>query len=421
MTACHDVVGLDASRAADDACGGRAEVPWLSGARRIAAVAGVWARVAWVAGRVCGSPWGAVRALRLLGRAEGPGVRSERASRLRMWTRQKCVGSAGRAFWDPYVPGWPSRAFDRCVESEIRRVQNPRAAAGIKTAIVAVTRRCALRCEHCVESAVLRRPEALSADDLSEIVRRVREAGAAQFFLTGGEPLRRFDDLIRLSGELAGDADVWIVTSGDGLTPERAQRLLAAGVTGVAVSLDHWDATEHDRFRGRRGAFAQAIRAARCIRDADLVLSLWLCATRAFVTAENLRRYAETARSLGAGFVQIVEARAAGAYAGRDVALGTAEQRTIEDFAERLAGDPSAGDLPVVRYLDGETRASGDCGAGDRYAYVDTEGAMHACPFCRGPGVRVLDHGVDEALSRIRDTRCAVTERASPADGRSSS
>lgn len=67
---------------------------------------------------------------------------------LRIWASHKCVQVSGRYFWDLYVPGLPSAAFDRSVDRELNRVDPVRPPAGLQTAIIAITTRCALGCEH---------------------------------------------------------------------------------------------------------------------------------------------------------------------------------------------------------------------------------------------------------------------------------
>lgn len=359
------------------------------------------ARVAWIALRVYRNPFRAMRALARL-RAE----RWTTRSRTQCWTSQRCVRSSGRYFWNLYAPGWPSVAFDGSVEHELARVEPTVRPTALQTAIIAITRRCALKCEHCLEWNVLNQAEALSPDDLHAIVNRVRERGVSQVFFSGGEPLQRFSDLLSLSASIADKTDVWILTSGLGLTADKARRLRAAGVTGLALSLDHWDASAHDRFRGLPGSFDAVGRAGSHAHDAGLLVALSLCPTRTFVTEENLDRYAETARSIGASFIQILEPKAVGHYAQQDVALDPSQQRLLEQFSERLNTDSAVDGLPSVHYMDWSKRTFGCAGAGDRYIYIDTAGDLHACPFCRAPGLRVLDHEIHSALRILRNAGC---------------
>jgi len=377
----------------------------VRGPRKAVAAACVAARVAWLAVGIYRNPLRAARAIVRL-RATMRQWPATTPPSARLLTSHPCVRSSGRYFWDLYLPGWPSRAFDRCVERELDRVDPIGRPPALQTAIIAITSRCTLRCEHCFEWDALDRAETLSSDELHELVRRVRERGAAQIFFSGGEPMQRFADLLVLAESVSAETDVWILTSGLGLSADRARRLRDAGVTGIALSLDHWDASSHDQFRGTPGAFESARRAATHARQAGLLMALSLCPTRSFVNEENLEGYATTARAFGASFIQILEPKAVGRYADGDVALAHGEQRLLERFCERLnTADPSLC-LPSVRYLDWSARTFGCCGAGDRYVYVNTAGELQPCPFCRSGGVRLLDHDIHSAISSLQRTGC---------------
>lgn len=377
--------------------------PMVGSVRRAIVALSLWSCIAWLAVGLYRDPRRAVQALRMLREARGPTPG---------WRAQKLAFASGRYFWDFYAPGWPSVAFDRYIERELDRLipilGRPPA---LQSVILAITRRCALQCEHCCEGDVLNRHETLSPRDLGEIARRVQRRGVAQLFLSGGEPIHRLDAVLALTASVSAETDVWIISSGQGLSAERAERLRGAGLTGVALSLDHWDAATHDAFRGRRGVFDAVEDAATNARRAGLLVALSLCPTRAFVSSDSLWRYGRVARRLGASFIQILEPRSVGRYAGQSVALEPEQQRELERFTLRLNLDPAERDLPAVAYLDSFARAHGCPGAGDRYVYIDTAGDLHPCPFCRRPGVRVLDHDIDEAIGILQTTGCPARTR----------
>ena len=203
-------------------------------------------------------------------------------------------------------------------------------------------------------------------------------------------------------------ADVWILSSGVGLSPTRARQLHSAGLTGVILSLDHWDESRHDQFRGFPGAFRAVARAAAECRAAELVVGLSLCATRAFVSADNLERYADTARALGASFIQLLEPKAVGRYEEQDVALRPDQQKILEDFCDRLNQQDGYRDFPAVSYADYASRSTRCYGAGDRHLYIDTDGSIHACPFCRGTCGSALNGNFETSLAAVRQTACQL-------------
>lgn len=377
----------------------------VHGWRKRAVKTALWLDILRIALRCYGSPLRALLALRDLDRRRGRSRRGRDGRNGRVTF--KYARASGRYFWDLYSPGWPSRAFDRYLEEELNRSRPFRPQrASLQVLLMAVTKACPLACEHCFEWDALNRPETLASQDLKGILGRFLEAGVAQVQFSGGEPLRRFDDLRDLIAMARGRADTWIITSGFGLTPEKARELKRAGLTGVLLSLEDWNPERHNRFRGSSRAFASAEAAAAAARAEGLVLALSLCATREFTTEENLRAYAELGRRWGAGFIQIIEPKAVGHYAGRDVAPGAAEEKLLERFHLDLAYAPEFKDHPAAAYQGFAQRLEGCGGAARRYLYVDTDGQAHACPFCRKPAGSCLDDSMESIQEKLREEGC---------------
>lgn len=364
-----------------------------TGWTRRRAKAGLWLSIFGIALRSYRNPWRAWRALRAL----------DARRRTRGRTTFKYARAGGRWFWDLYSPGWPSPAFDRYIGDELNQSLpfRPRKPS-LQVLLMAITKACPLACEHCFEADALNRRETVDAAGLEGILEGFLERGLAQVQFSGGEPMRRFPVLLSLVRRARNRADTWIITSGWGLDAAKAAALRSAGLTGVLLSLDDWDALRHDRFRGRAGAFAAAEAAARAARAQGLLLGLSLCPTRAFATRENLDAYADLARRWGAGFIQISEPKAVGGYAGRDVELGPEAIALLEDFYLRYSFDPARKEYPAVAYQGFAQRREGCGGAGRRYLYVDTDGMARACPFCQegeGADCRSLrPGGVQESL-----------------------
>lgn len=322
--------------------------------------------------------------------------------RIRHITKGAMAG--GRFFTIMSYPGGPSPAQDLFIKNELHRVWPiPGHTPGLLLLIVAMTKKCPLRCEHCFEWDALNGRDTLSAEDVLGIVRKFQARGVAQVELSGGEPLNRFGDLLRIVEESdTTSSDFWILTSGYRLTAERAEALKTAGLTGVSVSLDHWNASEHDTFRGLTGSFDWAAQAVRSARAAGLAVGLSLTPVKRFCTAENLLRYADLAKRWSVHFIRIVEPRAVGHYAGQPVELSPAELAVVEDFARRMQRDARYRDYPVIDYYGTYQRAVGCSGAGERFLYVDTDGDMHVCPFCQHKCGSAVRGTVEEGLEKMQ-------------------
>ena len=142
--------------------------------------------------------------------------------------------------WHPNIPAWPSKAFTFFHENELNKIFPFRQNRGeLNTLILSITKKCPLDCEHCFEWDVMHKKEVLSLADLKRIIKNQQDKGLASIEFSGGEPLNRFQDLIKLVAFAAQNSETWVLTSGYGLTEEKALALKTAGLRGITVSLDH--------------------------------------------------------------------------------------------------------------------------------------------------------------------------------------
>ncbi len=274
---------------------------------------------------------------------------------------------------------------------------------GLNTLILAITKKCSLQCEHCFEWDNLNQREQLSVADVTGIIKKFQTYGIASIELSGGEPLNRFDDLIQILAESdTGSSDFWLLTSGYRLRAEKAVALKEAGLVGVSISLDHWDAASHDHFRGLEGSFEWVGKAVEHARAAGLAVCLTLTAVRTFCTEENLWQYARLARHWGAHFIRILEPRAVGHFKEQDVLLSPSEIEVLETFVQKIQQGRAFRDFPMVEYYAAYQRQKGCSGAGKRFLYVDTDGDMHACPFCPNTCGNACKDAVEEGIDRMQ-------------------
>ena len=146
-----------------------------------------------------------------------------------------------------------------------------------------LTRRCNLACAHCYISAGSWETGANEIDTRTSlsIVDQILEINPSPLLiLSGGEPLVR-DDLEEIASHAhRGGATVVVGTNGIGLTNDRIASLMAAGVQGVALSVDSLDPRYHDRFRHGEGALAHTLAAVARLREAGLDFLIQFSVTR---------------------------------------------------------------------------------------------------------------------------------------------
>lgn len=121
-----------------------------------------------------------------------------------------------------------------------------------------ITRRCNLHCIHCYAGAGESDPGELSPDEARKVIADLAAYGVPVVLFSGGEPLLREDLLELISYAASLGIRPVLSTNGTLITREMARRLKEAGVVYVGVSLDGVEAV-NDRFRGKAGAFREAL------------------------------------------------------------------------------------------------------------------------------------------------------------------
>ena len=314
----------------------------------------------------------------------------------------------GKYYFGLYTPGFYSAAFTKFILGEVNRMfPSGKPANRFTNVLISITKKCALRCEHCSEWETLNGEEKLSLNDIKSIVKRFQELGTAQFHFSGGEPLLRMDDLLEVLATVNKTTECWVLTSGHNLTRQNAARLKLAGLTGVVVSIDHFDADHHNRFRGSPESFKWAQKAVRNAIEADLVVAISICVTKSFVSTAHLFSYAEMARQMGVSFIQIFEPKAVGHYLGKDVELTSEQYKILEDFFVTMNQAKAYSEYPLVLYHGYYQRRIGCFSSGNRHVYVDSEGNMLNCPFCRKKAGNAITGNIELISEQLKSAGCS--------------
>lgn len=144
------------------------------------------------------------------------------------------------------------------------------------------TRRCNLRCKHCgTPMEEVNNADELTTDEVigafDEIARDFDMSRFRHINITGGEPFVRSDllEVLRNVSRQPFFRNIDIQTNGVVISdnPGILDDLKTAGVTGLGVSIDGFEAT-HDSLRGLPGTWLKAVNAARLAVEAGYVVTV---------------------------------------------------------------------------------------------------------------------------------------------------
>ena len=208
----------------------------------------------------------------------------------------------------------------------------------------------------------------LSPADLEAAVREAKPLGLTTLKWTGGEPTMHPDFASLLDVQRRHELGGHMETNGLRVTRELAERLVAAGVDFVSVSLDGAAPDTHDAIRGVRGAHARALAGTRDLVAAGL-RTQFIMSADARATSASWRRSWRWPQELGVGSVKINFIQPT--LRGEDVYAG-GEGLSIEEYLElnaRVRDDLSARfalpiyvDIPVAFRPLASTSTATACG-----------------------------------------------------------
>ena len=309
-------------------------------------------------------------------------------------------------------PPIPSPAFDRFVarlvtaspsmgKPENRGGRGCDEPAGVAPALfsvtLAVTNRCGFRCAHCYNAA--RSQQDTPLDVLCKTAHALERMGAVRVHLTGGEPLLRAD-LEEIAGAFGPGVCVTVGTTGEGLTPARASALSEAGVFGMGVSLDSRDEVEHDRLRGRAGAYRIALDGLRSVVEAGLYPYVVTVASPSLLQEEAFHDFLGFVKEAGAMEVHLLEPCPVGRLASTpEAVLSAKDHERVLELHRQVADDLDAPILATFAQL--ESPENFGCGAGGVQLYIDGSGEVCPCQFVPLSFGNVQSEGLPDILARM--------------------
>ncbi len=167
---------------------------------------------------------------------------------------------------------------------------------------------CNLHCRHCwiTPSFIKGKPvpaECLDIELIKEAVHEAKPLGLTAVKLTGGEPVLH-PEFVRVADFLSDQGlNLTMETNGTLIDRALARHLFEKNrLSHVAVSLDSSDPNWHDWFRGRRGAFDEAVNGIKHLVEAGFRPQIIMSVMRE--NADHVEGLIALAVSLGAGSVK---------------------------------------------------------------------------------------------------------------------
>ncbi|MDT8325423.1 MAG: radical SAM protein [Bacteroidota bacterium] len=299
-----------------------------------------------------------------------------------------------------YVPAFPSPAFYKAC-AKVRTVGSKQPAISV---LISVTSGCRFRCEHCYQKHDLGKDVPLH--DLIDVVRRLDTMGVAFFNIEGGDPFLAYDRLKAVCGAVT-TGEIFVNSTGDGITVARLRELRTLGVRAIMFSLHSPDPAQLNRFMGRDDAWDILMEGiARC-HEAGVDVAVNTCLLRDAFYDGTFERIMTLTRYLGVSIVQLIKPKPSGAWLGSDLAEFTREDLDhVEAMVHRFNNDRNMIEYPfVAAQIHDERSDMFGCTAGgtDRF-YINARGDVQPCEFLNISYGNIRDEAFEAIYARMRES-----------------
>ncbi|MDY0266437.1 MAG: radical SAM protein [Methanimicrococcus sp.] len=275
--------------------------------------------------------------------------------------------------WIPEIPG---PVFNRMIHAQIgSSLLNKRIPDQIS---VGVTPRCPNKCLHCGAADMMAPNNEMTVEEINGVINQSLDMGSYLVTIDGGEPMVRNDLPEIVSNIDKTKTTVSMFTTGFRLNDERAKALKEAGLYSVKVSFDSSDPEIHDKFRGRKGAFEDAVDAVRAANKAGIMTDLYL--TISPYNIDNIDDLYQMAIDLNMQEMSMTGIIAVGNWKDHeDEVLTRADAKRLEAFHKNKNSVPEGPRVTALPYLMGPDMFG--CFAGNRWMHIGSTGDVLPCPY----------------------------------------
>ena len=266
-----------------------------------------------------------------------------------------------------------------------------------------LTYRCVERCIHCYidDAPKFSASDELTLEECKDVLLQARQMGCINILFTGGEVLLRPDlcDIVEYATSLGFIVDIY--TTGVGLTDKVFDRLCAAKINGISVSLYSGIAEEHDKITGIKGSFEKTLKATLMFKAAGVNTFIKCVAMKQ--NFDSLKSLYELGKRLDI-FVT-VSSRVISGHDGKcssDYSFGDVElyKKFFKLNSQYVSVDSSAQKISREQMLDKES-----CGAGSNAISIDPFGGVHACNTFRESFGSIREESLNTIWERTRNLK----------------
>lgn len=237
----------------------------------------------------------------------------------------------------------------------------------------------------------------LSFEDMDRVITQGKELGIYLYMLTGGEPLVRKKDVIRLC-EKHNDCVFHAFTNGTLVDEEFCQEMQRVGNLSLSISLEGYEEVNDGR-RGK-GVYQKVMHAMDLLKTYGLIFGTSICYTRANIDTVTSDKFLDMIIEKGCRYAWYFHYMPVGNDAALDL-LPTKEQREYMYHRIREIRGLTGGKQLFAFDFQNDGEFVGGCIAGGRnYFHINANGDAEPCVFIHYSGANIRKNTLLEILKQ---------------------
>ena len=235
----------------------------------------------------------------------------------------------------------------------------------------------------------------LTFDEMDNLIKQGKELGIYLYMFTGGEPLVRKADIIKLC-EKHNDCAFLAYTNGTLVDEAFCNEMLRVGNPYLAISLEGFEAV-NDLRRGD-GVYGKVMHAMDLLKENGLIFGTSICYTSKNIETVTSDEFVDLMVDKGCRYAFYFHYMPVGNDAAVDL-LPTVEQRTYMRTRVREIRKLTTGKGLFTMDFQNDGEFVGGCIAGGRnYFHINANGDAEPCVFIHYSGANIRTHSLLEIL-----------------------
>jgi MoaA/NifB/PqqE/SkfB family radical SAM enzyme len=258
------------------------------------------------------------------------------------------------------------------------------------------TSACNLRCKGCWAGEYDKHNH-LSYDEMDSIVCQAKKLGTRVFMLTGGEPLMRRDDVMRIA-QKHKECTFLLYTNATLIDESLARQVKKLGNVSFAVSME--GTQESNDARRGAGAYARSMEAIDLLKREGCLFGISVCYTRENIPAVTSEAFLDEMISRGVKFGFYFHYMPLGAGGDAELMPTIAQREEMYSWLRRMRSSKTGKPMFIMDFQNDGEYVGGCIAAGRNYFHINAAGDMEPCVFVHYSDSNIREHTLLEALRR---------------------